>query len=241
MTVGYRMILILFHVTMATGLKCNSKTENLLEKRGSRGPQSKSHTSQHNGADKTDAGKIDAAQEDYRLSSFEMYGIVSSILMGSSLGLISMVDFTAATPPSKEYDASQKIAWNEDFLVMCAKYVLVFAGSFSVVLGAYSTMVFNFITVYCKTALSLGREQGYLDFLQETFSYRWRGFVSFWYSINLFLICFVAWLFLHLEGPFRYICSGVVGIVVALLAYDLQCIANLASKHVFSDDNKKES
>jgi hypothetical protein len=196
--------------------------------------------SPQNGTDKTDARIIDADQAAYRLSSFETYGIVSSILMGSSLGLISMVDFTAAAkPPSQECDASQKIAWNEDFVVMCAKYVLVFSGSFSVVLGAYSTMVFNFITVYCKTALSLGREQGYLDFLRETFSYRWRGFVSFWYSTNLFLVCFVAWLFLQLHGPFRYICSGVVGIVVALLAYDLQCIANLASKHVFSDDNKK--
>eukprot|EP00978_Attheya_sp_CCMP212_P019337 scaffold54057_cov62-Attheya_sp.AAC.1 len=185
---------------MATGLKRNSKAANLLDRRRSRIPQHKSHTPPRNGADKTYAGKLDAAQEDYRLSSFEMYGIVSSILMGSSLGLISMVDFTAATTtPSEEYDASQKIAWNEDFFVMCAKYVLC-------IVRRPCPWVESRVTwISCKKRSRIDGEDS----------------------------C-------HF-GPFRYICSGVVGIVVALLAYDLQCIVNLASKHVFSDDSKKES
>lgn len=82
----------------------------------------------------------------------------------------------------------------------------------------YTTVVFSLFGLYAKTALGVGDDDGYLQFMTATNTIRLRGFQSFLVCLCSFNTSFLLNMFLNHRGRTRWTISllSVIGMGVSL-------------------------
>lgn len=120
-------------------------------------------------------------RQDFRLSGFEAYILVSVLSAQASFELVRNTDI--------DWDM---IAMTSSFFDLfgdnwCKLFVLL-AASGSTIAGLYATIVFSLIILYGNTALGLSRDNEYSSFLSATSIQRFRGCQAFSGCLSLFTV-----------------------------------------------------
>jgi len=102
---------------------------------------------------------FDIGRAKIRLDELTSFGVVTALLMNAGLRLYS------STPTNIECGRSHHLD-NAVKIVFCASVVV------SVMAGSYTTIVFSLLGLYSKTALGLGLDGPFLDFMDRTATIR---------------------------------------------------------------------
>jgi hypothetical protein len=165
------------------------------------------------------AATVDLARTSIRLESLNSYAIITALLLNATLKLYTM------TP--KQTDSSHHKLEN------IARVIFVLSAGLSMICGAYTTVVFSLLGLYSKTALGLGRDQAFLQFVAATAQGRQRGFNSFLTALLSFEVCFVASLLLNYDGKIRWWLLSLSSIVAILSWSHWQSIIAIAGNLLF--------
>jgi hypothetical protein len=112
-----------------------------------------------------------------RLDGLEVYAVVSAL---SSATLIQFFDSFSGT--------SLRVLWEEQrFIELVADLVFIIASSTGIVAGLHATLVFSLMTMYGRTALGMGRHEELDIFFAKSGLQRYRGFLTFLYSMYAFV------------------------------------------------------
>lgn len=138
-------------------------------------------------------GNIDLARTKLRLESFNTYGLVNSLLLQAALKLYcGIYDEDLGLNKQdllQQYNTSSKL----EFVTKC---VFVLSAAVCIICGAYSTVVFSLLGLYCKTALGMGWDDRFLQFYTVSSDVRKSAFDAFMMTLWSFEICFTASLLL---------------------------------------------
>ena len=117
-----------------------------------------------------------------RLEGLQSYGVVTALLMNAVLRLYSMTPRQLKPGDTRINNVTKAV-----FTVFCI---------ISVLCGAYTTVVFSLLGLYSKSAIGMGHDQAFLDFLKATASFRKLAFDAFLTCLLSFKITFVLALFI---------------------------------------------
>jgi len=149
---------------------------------------------------------FDLTRARIRLEGLSSYGVIAVLLMNSALRLYTSVPKKIKGPD--EEDAKIENA---------ATIVFTCLNSLCIVSGITTTIIYSLVGLYCKTALALGNDSGYMKFLSATADVRNFGFMSMIVSLFSFKGSFVASTFLYFKGRPRYVLSAAV-LLLAILS-----------------------
>lgn len=136
------------------------------------------------------AGGTDALnlqRVEIRLEGLQSYGVVTALLMNAVLGLYSMTPKDLKPGDTRVNNIAKAV-----FTLFCI---------FSVVSGTYTTVVFSLLSLYSKSAIGVGQDRAYLEFLRATAMFRKIAFDTFLICLLTFKLSFVLALFLTLTPP----------------------------------------
>jgi hypothetical protein len=153
-----------------------------------------------------------------RLEGLSTYAVVSALMLNGSLRLLS------GTPKALE---KKKPMENGAKVVFCASILL------SILSSIYATVVFSFLSLYCKTALGLNQDAQYLSFMDATAKERKLAFDAFLWSLATFQSSFASSLFLSYHGPLRWCSAGAATLLIAWSFRRWFNIMDLAAKLIF--------
>lgn len=157
-----------------------------------------------------------------RLEGLSAYTVVSALLVNASLRLFT------ATPKKLEYGADQRDN-NRAKIFFAASMVI------SIMAGLHTTVVFSFFSVYSKTALGLGKDGAYREFLRVTQAARHRAYDSFVLSLVAFQCSLVSSLFLTYNGAARWWAAGLAGVAVLVSTWHCSGVLAAASRLIFAN------
>ena len=116
-----------------------------------------------------------------RVDGLEPYILVSAITSTASFAVVTQGTFFA---DGTIYTASgDAIDW--------LKVLILISSSASCFLGVYAVGIFSFIIMYSKAALAKEEEESqklYQQFFDSTAKYRFKAFLSFYWSLLLFIV-----------------------------------------------------
>jgi hypothetical protein len=167
---------------------------------------------------------LDSAQLDrvrIRLDGLATYVMVSALLVGGILGVFFN------TP--KAFAAGR-------VLENAVTAVFLATSAASLVSSVYVTLAFSLVSLYSKTALGLGKDGQYAEFLDATRKERNYAYDAFLLSLVSFQASFVMSLFLAVQGPARWAVAGAAALLMALSCRSVLSILKAATRLVFSDD-----
>lgn len=153
-----------------------------------------------------------------RLDGLGHYASVSTLVLSAALTLSN------ATPKKLDERKSEN----------AIKLAFVSCIITTVVLGAYTSMVFSLLSLYSKTFLGMMLDEEFVEFFQATAEIRRSAFASFVGAMLSFNAAFVISLCLHYEGRVRFWIATITSVVLAICAQSLILIINSAS-HMFQD------
>lgn len=151
----------------------------------------------------TASTSLDLNRVRIRLEGLSSYGVVTALMMNASLRLF-------ASTPKKLKDG--------DKVDNVAKILFAILISISIMSGAYTTVVFSMLSLYSKSALGLGKDDAYVDFMAETAQIRTSAFDSFLVCLVTVTASVVLSLFLNYDEELRWYASG-VALAAALFSW----------------------
>ena len=172
-------------------------------------------------------GKLDASRVRLRLEGLQSYSTISALLMNASLRL-----FSATIQP--EYPSSSKSSENSKTHLHYMYNVFLAADILSVLLGAYTTIVFTMVSLYSKQALGRGLDIEFMNFYHATQVLRESGFATFVGSLMSFQLAFVGTLYCNLKGRKRYVFVTMAATIAATTGWMIRQVMASATKFIFS-------
>eukprot|EP00591_Stephanopyxis_turris_P006673 CAMPEP_0195512182 /NCGR_PEP_ID=MMETSP0794_2-20130614/4225_1 /TAXON_ID=515487 /ORGANISM="Stephanopyxis turris, Strain CCMP 815" /LENGTH=239 /DNA_ID=CAMNT_0040639909 /DNA_START=87 /DNA_END=806 /DNA_ORIENTATION=+ len=159
------------------------------------------------------------ANESFKLQSIGGYSVVATLIMNLSLRLFG-------STKSQSKDSKVENIVGLIFTVFCV---------FSIITGAFTSIIFTLLTLYSKTALGFGPvgEDKYLAFFEATTRFREQGFYGFLASSFSFLISFVLSIFLRIKGKPRFIITLLTGSGVGYASFRINQIMSIATSTIF--------
>ena len=130
------------------------------------------------------APDLDLQRVGFRLEGMEIYSLVMALFMGAALGLLGSTPIKIS--PLKECKKDKGKA-----LDTLASYLFYVSSTYAVVSSAFTTILFTLVSLYAKTAIGMGTDVRYLQFLDATGHIRADGFFAFMRAIKTFGISFV--------------------------------------------------
>jgi hypothetical protein len=130
---------------------------------------------------------VDMERVGFRLSSIGQYAIVSSILLGALIEMYGDIKIDDETL------RSHKLVY-----ALYSVFVTVAINS-----ALYTTVIFSLLSLYENTALGLGADKGFIEFVNETANIRKMGFQSFLLCLMSFQASFTCNIFLKFKGRVR--------------------------------------
>ena len=97
----------------------------------------------------------------------------------------------------------------------------------------YTTVVFSLFGLYAKTALGVGDDEGYLQFMAATNMTRIRGFQSFLVCLCAFNTSFMLNMFLNHRGRMRWTISILTIVGMAISLKHFRIILRAANEIIF--------
>ena len=164
---------------------------------------------------------LDLSRESQNIAMLASYGVVTALVMNSVLRLFSGTKF------KKENGAPRLIfSISAGICVLCS---------------AFSAVMFQMLAIYCKTALGMANDAGYIAFWEATAMYRQWGFRSFLTSFATFVTCFILSFFSKYienngdEQEHEYgklLLGGSIGMAL-FGSFHIKRILDLATAHIF--------
>ena len=169
------------------------------------------------------AAALDLTRVKTRLEGLSSYGVVTALIMNAGLRLYS------STPKQLE-EGKQKQLENAAKIMFCFSVVT------SIVAGAYTSVVFSLLGLYAKTALGLGMDEPYLQFMEKTACYRQYAFDSFVVSLVTFEVALTTSLFINYRGSnkTRWLASGISLLFLCVSYFHWSSIMSIARDVLFS-------
>mmetsp|Transcript_3541 Transcript_3541/g.8092 ORF Transcript_3541/g.8092 Transcript_3541/m.8092 type:complete len:242 (-) Transcript_3541:175-900(-) len=183
------------------------------------------------------AAAFDLTRARIRLEGLSAYGVTTGLLMNAAMRLYSstpkkMKDLSEIDDDDGKDDGggdAKRVARMENWVtVIFAALVTV-----TIMSGMYTTITFSLLALYSKTALGMGADAQYLQFLEMTEPIRRIGFDTYIVSLLCFKGAFVCSLFLTFKGRLRYWLSGVGTLGLAYSWYNIKTIMSFASTLLF--------
>lgn len=166
-------------------------------------------------------GPADLSRADLRLSGWDTYAIVASVLLQVILGLygsISVPDEKAARKEKLVFEAQMGML---TVAVLCSTFTMV---------------IFLLNKIYCATALGMWKDVSYEVFREKSLDMRVKAF----WSLNIALGCFMTAFIMNLlhnlkrEGKRRLVIIGTITTIgLVLMVGEVSSMMKLASKLVF--------
>jgi len=163
---------------------------------------------------------LDLTRAKIRIEGLTSYGVIAALLMNAGLRLYS------STPKNLEFGKRNE---NVAKLIFCASMVV------SICSGLYTTVIFSLLGLYSKTALGLGHDEPYLQFMASTATERQWAFDTFLISLVTFEVAFTSSLFINYKNRnTRWIATGIASVFALTSFWHWKYIMNLATKLMFS-------
>lgn len=169
---------------------------------------------------------IDISRESLHSQGLATYATITALIMNASLRLWTSTNF------SKD---QKKIVSD----------VFNFATALCIMSGSFTAILFQLLTIYSKSALAMGNDEGYLVFKAATKCFRIWGFRCFLTEAISFAACFLSRLYNTLWEDARdsdckssLTASGklVMGGSILFMLFGvsiIRSVLNLASQHIF--------
>lgn len=138
---------------------------------------------------------LDITRASLRIESLQTYAIISSIIMGSSIGLFGIgmeADNNGLTD-----NGNVRTLWQNLLLTL-----FYYSSSLSVISSSISTVTFMLCALYFSTALGMGADESFAEFDKSTSQKRKHAFIAFIASIFSFMSSFVVMVFFHVSNRF---------------------------------------
>mmetsp|Transcript_17211 Transcript_17211/g.23661 ORF Transcript_17211/g.23661 Transcript_17211/m.23661 type:complete len:258 (-) Transcript_17211:416-1189(-) len=174
-------------------------------------------------------------QRQMKLDGLEPYVLVSAITSTASFEVITQGN----------YFSDNTILSADGSSINLLKAMLLLTSTLSSTLGLYALGVFSFSILYSKAALAREYDDAldiYEEFLTKTAKYRYKGFICFYRSLQLFILNLFLFAFGYLPGEDVHLSAVVVSVLVTyLVSKDLQDIVEVGEA-IFSPPppHKKE-
>lgn len=163
---------------------------------------------------------LDIGRVRMRLEGLQSYGTLAALLANGCLRLYSCVN---------EKDAAdcryKAVAFN----------LFLLAVVISILSGAYTTVVFTLLPLYCKTALGRGYDAQFLQFWAATAALRETGLEAFLVSLISFEIAFCLSLFVRLAAGSRrqVVLVALAAVLCAASVWEWTAVMRLAAQYLF--------
>lgn len=187
----------------------------------------------HGGELLTDGVNLERAG--LRVESMQTYGIVSSIVMGSSIGLLDLA--ISFKHPNDDNDADEMVSTMKS----TAASLFVVIQFLSLLCSAYTTVIFTLMALYYSTSLGMGADECYQAFDTETKAMRIRAFIAFVASIVLLMSSFAICIYLFFDGIKGLVMTAIYAILVSLAVYDFSRVIKSAGRYIFEPLTKPKS
>jgi len=162
--------------------------------------------------------KFDLTRAMMRTEALSTYSVIAALL------IISSVSIYNATPKKMKQNHEKK-SKIENY----ATSLFMFANILGVLSGLSTTIIFSLSGLYSKTALGLGNEIIFLEFLHSTMNVRKFGFKCMVTSLVTFKLCFVLSIFLNFKGKIGGIVSGIAALAAFLSSLKWMSVIQKAS------------
>jgi len=168
-----------------------------------------------------------------RLDGIEVYAMVSALTIATSVSLFDL-------------HRGEKLNWLDD-LFQNGEYVSLITGVCvlcasvsTILLGLHATLIFSLMTMYGRTAVGLGNDDGYSEFFQKTAHIRYGSFRSFHWSLYSFLVQVILTMLEKVPVEFRLVFGPCLMFFCCSIIYgDTENIIHLASNILFKPREKK--
>ena len=131
-------------------------------------------------------------RQSFRMQGFDPYILVAVLTAGES--------FDVVTTYKPEWERLAEVTSLADLTLQdWYMQLLLIVGAASTLSGAYAAVTFSLTILYGKTAIGLGKDEAYYEFLDTTGLQRFRGFKAFSSSLGLF--CLIVFLELVEKTP----------------------------------------
>lgn len=169
---------------------------------------------------------LDLSRESLFVQGMATYATVSALIMNAALRMFTSTNFSN----------EQNTIVSNAFHATTALCILT---------GTFTTILFQLVTIYSKSALAMGNDEGFLAFKAATSAFRIWGFRCFLTEMMTFMVSFMSKLYNSLWDDARKRGSKstltttgnlMLGGSVALLiigTYLIQFVLHLASVHVY--------
>ena len=168
-------------------------------------------------------GKYDIGRIRMRLEGLQSYSTISALLMNASLRL-----FSATKQPADPSSENSKAHLHYMYNVFLAADIL------SVLLGAYTTIVFTMVSLYSKQALGRALDIEFLNFYTATQKLREFGFSAFVGSLVSFQVAFIGTLYCNLRGRKRQVFVTLATAIATFTVTMLRQVMSSATKFIFT-------
>lgn len=171
---------------------------------------------------RTVADGVNLERAALRVESMQTYAIVSSIIMGSSIGILSL---------------NASLTFGEEgtsYVEKAAEYILLSLQAISLVASSYTTVIFTLMALYYSTALGLGGDECYQSFDKATSTLRMRAFYSFVTAIVSLMLSFLPCAYLFVHGIKGVIMTSLIAVLISLSFYDFKSVIDSAGRTIFN-------
>ena len=159
-----------------------------------------------------------------RVESMQTYAVVSSIIMGSNISMLSLNDNIGLDDEDFDVPLIDKIAI----------YMLLGLQAISLVASSYTTVVFTLMALYYSTSLGLGGDECYEAFDAETKTMRMRAFYSFIASLSTLMLSFVPCAYLYVHGSKGIVMATFLAVLIMISFHDFKKVIDSAGRTIFN-------
>lgn len=177
---------------------------------------------------------LDMNRARLRIESIHSYGIISALLLGSSLNLILKVTPTFKKIPVADQTSSIFPRMMVRFENWVNRAFLV-TSSISAMASLYSALLFQLLAMYSRYALGMGMDDRFKVFLDKTETFRVTGFRMFMMSMFTFGVSLVICFFLIADEPLKYLTIVPLSMLV-FLSCNIQRMRRIVDETLFSTE-----